>query len=85
MQFFERKVDMMPLSWNCDEKDNKSVCIPSGPAFTTKSMQENINSETSIYGVFSLRPEHVQKMIEQAPKFELNMKMIKEDIIKDTK
>ncbi|MFP0868580.1 hypothetical protein ABTM70_13590 [Acinetobacter baumannii] len=85
MQFFERKVDMMPLSWNCDEKNNKSVCIPSGPAFTTKSMQENINSETSIYGVFSLRPEHVQTMIEQAPKFELNMKMIKEDIIKDTK
>ncbi|HEM7157996.1 TPA: hypothetical protein U2K46_002321 [Acinetobacter baumannii] len=85
MQFFERKVDLMPLSWNCDEKNRSSVCIPSGPAFSTSTMQNDINSETAIYGVFGLRPDHIQTMIEQAPKFDLNMKMINEEIIQDHK
>ncbi|WP_180114492.1 hypothetical protein [Acinetobacter sp. YH12063] len=85
MQFFERKVDMLPLSWNCDEKNNSSVCIPSGPGFLTDDQKQDVESETPIYGVFNLRPQHMETMIEEAPKFNLNIDMVKEDIKRSTK
>ena len=64
MFFSKREIKYEPLTWSCI----KSKCIPAGP----KESPE-LSALIPIYASIILDPQHLKKMIDEVPRFELDL------------
>lgn len=91
MQYFERKVQRIPLSWNCNENSTME-CIPAGPSNVIEgnlsqqakgsnqndTLSSEIDAEIPIYAILNFNAGDMANMIKEAPKYQLNLEMINE-------
>lgn len=69
MQLNDRKTDIFPLNWNCDQPQ---YCIPAGPAID-KSLNEK--DDIPVFAIINLSAEQMSNLIKGYPKVKLNYQM----------
>lgn len=72
LQLNKRKVEIFPLSWNCDIEEN---CIPAGPVPYSSDTANDINGDIPIYAILNVNPVHMKNMIDGFPKFKIKYQM----------
>lgn len=69
MQLNDKKTDIFPLSWSCDDSQN---CIPAGPVIN-KSLNEK--EDIPVFAILNLSAEQMSKLIKGYHKVKINYKM----------